>query len=74
MLFISNLNKNWQKATIIILIFNTLKTLQALGKQSSKEGLINEDQWTEIAYEENWEDVVVIYNEDQTEEIFTIDG
>ena len=51
-----------------IIIENT-KCTATLFSCSTKEGLINENQWTEIAHEENLADTVIVYNEDQTEEI-----
>ena len=55
-----------------IIIANT-KCTATLFSCSTKEGLINENQWTEIAHEENFADAVIvsIYNEDQTEEEVT---
>ena len=55
-----------------IIIANT-KCTATLFSCSTKEGLINENQWTEIAHEENFADAVIlsIYNEDQTEEVVT---
>jgi hypothetical protein len=55
-----------------IIIANT-KCTATLFSCSTKEGLINENQWTEIAHEENFADgvIVSIYNEDQTEEEVT---
>ena len=51
-----------------IIIENT-KCTATLFSCSTKEGLINEDQWTEIAHEENLADAVSVCTGDPTEEI-----
>jgi|TARA_B110000914_G_C15474718_1_gene452479 hypothetical protein len=56
------------------IIIENSKCIATLFSCPTVEGLINKNQWTEIAHEENWADTVLIYNEDQTEEISVIYG